>query len=218
MDVELQLFGIPVVVRTNFWFIALIYVLFGLRGGNPIQYILVGIFCLFFSVLWHEAGHALSANAFRLGPVAIEIHGLGGATRHRRATEWWKNLLVTLAGPGAGFLLAALALGAYFLYPNGLVGFGLSQLVVMNVFLSILNMLPIYPMDGGQALRTTLNGLRVRAADLWTANLGLIGSALLFAWAMWSFVSGQSLGLFVFIAAQMVYANWELRAMAMQRR
>jgi stage IV sporulation protein FB len=218
MDVELQLFGIPVVIRTNFWFIGLIYVLFGLRAGNPIAFILVGIFCLFVSVLWHEAGHALSATGFRLGPVAIEIHGLGGATRHRRAGEWWKNLLVTLAGPGAGLLLAALALGGYLLFPDGMAGFALSQLFAINVFLSILNMLPIYPMDGGQALRTTLNGLRVRAADLWTANVGLVGSALLFAWAMWSFVSGQSLGLFVFIAAQMVYANWELRAMALQRR
>jgi Zn-dependent protease len=216
---ELQLFGIPVTIRNSFWMTAGIYLLFGLQGRNPIEYVLVGVFCLFAAVVLHESGHALVATAFRLGPVVIEVHGLGGVTYHRGAREWWKNLLVSLAGPAANLLSAVAAVVGLVVAPFGLLGYTFGQLLFISLFLAILNLLPIFPMDGGKALRSVFHGFGLRDADLWTANIGLVGATLLTALAVWRLVAGGGYGIFsVIIAAQLVMQNWEFRNSALASR
>lgn len=71
--------------------------------------------------------------------------------RHRRLYD----ILATLAGPAANFLLALLAVlaGAYLVVPHPRTAELLALFIQLNVALGIFNLLPIPPLDGGYVLR-----------------------------------------------------------------
>ena len=139
---------------------------------------------LFFSILVHELGHAWVARSMSLGPVDIHLHGFGGLTRFARRPSNRQGVLVSLAGPAAGLALGFMALGARAWLPlggvgstvGGIVSAGgvppysaffwddlLGSLIWINLFWSVFNLLPIYPLDGGQVLWHALS-LRLGAA------------------------------------------------------
>src|SRR5205085_11569453 len=84
--------------------------------------------------------------------------------------ERWQRNAVSLGGPGAGFLLAAVFAGLCWLYDPALTLWALARLVgipvdlevvaplllrqivytmlVVNVFWGLVNLLPIWPLDG----------------------------------------------------------------------
>ena len=176
-DLRFQIFGIPVRVHPFFW---LVVVLLGISGGAktpPVQ-LLLWVGCVFISILIHELGHAAAALAHGWRPW-ITLYGFGGLasyqpTRHDARSQ----ILISLAGPGAGFLFIALVMAIVqasghgvqlfpdphlsFLFPpwatfapfetmnvNVLVFF----LWQINILWGLLNLLPIYPLDGGQIMR-----------------------------------------------------------------
>lgn len=104
-----------------------------------------GSLCLYFltGVLFHEAGHLLAARLLgvRVSGISLQASGAVIETEHM---DYRKELLTALAGPAASFL-AALA-GRYF---SG--GFS-----AVSFLLGGINLLPIYPMDGGRILRGCL--------------------------------------------------------------
>ncbi|MGZ9165388.1 MAG: site-2 protease family protein [Anaerolineales bacterium] len=182
-DLRFSIAGIPVRVHPLFWLIAL---LFG-ASGDLLQ-LPIWVFVVFVSILIHELGHALAMR--RHGqPSRIILHfaggltvpepvswGSGGANVSLRSNQ---EIFISLAGPGAGFLLAALvAIGVTIsggsiitnwlfgviplpvaaLMPIG--GRVLSLLVTMllwvNVFWGLINLVPVYPLDGGNVSRSLL--------------------------------------------------------------
>ena len=65
------------------------------------------VVAVFLSVLVHEMGHALAIRALGVQPW-ITLYGMGGLTSHRGGRLPPKTqILVSLAGPAAGFALAA---------------------------------------------------------------------------------------------------------------
>jgi Zn-dependent protease len=69
---------------------------------------LVWILCMFVSVMAHELGHVFFVRIFGQ-PASITLTGLGGQATHEYVElAWWKRILISAAGPGAGFLLVAL--------------------------------------------------------------------------------------------------------------
>lgn len=110
------------------------------------------------SVLGHELGHAVAVLA--LGRSAkITLHAFGGQTEPGSSLAekaLWKQLLVVASGPLAGLSLAAVAFGAFFVGArlNAPVGWLLAFrfLASTNLMWSLVNLLPIMPMDGGRML------------------------------------------------------------------
>jgi len=147
--------GIP--VRASLWFFLLIgYIAFGMRGGG-LPAILAFVIAITVSVLVHEFGHALVARRYKLSP-QVELHGWGGLCRHERAQTDKHDALIIIAGPLAGLALAGVVALVEALLPaetlrNPFVYMFLSFMWLINFWWSLVNLLPLFPLDGGQLFR-----------------------------------------------------------------
>jgi Zn-dependent protease len=149
---------------------------------------LVWVAVVFIAILVHELGHALAFRRFGLSSQII-LHFAGGLTVPE-ATLWgsrWanvalgpnQNIFISLAGPGAGFLTAALIIAIVFAlggsvgidwlfgfiplpviarlpFGGWILGSLLATLLGVNVFWGLINLVPVYPLDGGSVTRNVL--------------------------------------------------------------
>lgn len=158
-----RLFRYPVHVH---WTAALLLLMigFGRNAGQVdaaglIMAVLVALVILV-SVLVHELGHAFAADRLGLRTVDIMLHGFGGVCRHQGHTSARNRMLVSLAGPAAGFALGLLGAGIWFTVGNQLPWAARELVWVLfsaNIFWTLFNLLPMYPLDGGSALRSGLS-------------------------------------------------------------
>jgi len=142
------------------------------------------------SVLVHELGHATTARLLGY-PSAIHLVGLGGMTRAQGGDTmpWHKDVLFTLAGPGAGLLLAVVA-GAVSLLLNALgarpaaARYVLEGLFFANLFWTLLNLVPIATLDGGRITAAVLGRVLGRPGFLVAQLISLLLGGALVLWAL----------------------------------
>ena len=177
-DLSFHLFGFPIAIQPFFWLIAalLAAVYIGRIDNMPIwiAQMLAGMAGVLLSILVHELGHALTFRYVFRTPCAIVLHGFGGMAiplQHYARGHGFRgmvaNCFLSFSGPFAGFVLAFLL--SMFLVltlamfpsvieiqgdePPTLFLFFLNWTITISIFWGILNLLPIYPMDGGQIAR-----------------------------------------------------------------
>jgi Zn-dependent protease len=162
--------GIPVRVHPMFWLMTVILGWNALERG-PI-FLVIWVVSVFASILVHELGHVLMAGAFgkrgyivlySFGGLAIDVGGI---------YQRWKRIAVSLAGPGAGFLLLGFVVVSYIAFAERVESAGvyareiLNDLIWINLVWGIVNLLPVWPLDGGHVSRefftwlTPRNGVR----------------------------------------------------------
>jgi stage IV sporulation protein FB len=161
-DLRFRLFGIPVTVSPWFWLAGLI------TGWQPDirkhpDFLLIWIGCFFVSILVHEMGHALTALAFGWPP-EVYLYGFGGLAVYRPTSgrTTGRSILISFAGPAAGFLLIGfiLLLGMVLVasgWPQTLspavqdrLGEFLWDMTWINVAWGLVNLVPVLPLDGGR--------------------------------------------------------------------
>ncbi len=157
---QFRLFNFPVKVHISFLLIAL---LLGLNINNFFL-ILFWVIIVFFSILLHELGHAIVSEYFGRSP-SIELLWSGGLTISSRYSmlSYPKEILISFAGPLAGFLLGGLLfLIKGFAGPieNYYLGWIVNQLLWVNIGWGIFNLIPIIPLDGGAIMRNLYHWLR----------------------------------------------------------
>jgi len=193
-DVNFSIFGIPVRIHPLFWLIAA----FISWVDGRLDLVVVGIFCVFLSILVHELGHALSARYFGWPP-SILLHGMGGLAFYSPTSSYTRGraIWIAFAGPLAGFLLLALtesvniglvvaaASGhdwARRLLPTGEYTpfYRATELLVwINAVWGILNLMPVFPLDGGRICSEILNARSSVVGQRRTAMIGMVTAALL---------------------------------------
>ncbi len=206
--------GIP--VRVHATFVLLLVFLFGSRvaGGQSLARAAEGvglILCVFACVVLHEFGHALTARRYGVRTRDITLLPIGGVARLERIPEKpSQEIAVALAGPAVNVAISACLGGVLFLRAGAtglggatvLAGDFLAQLLAINLFLAIFNLIPAFPMDGGRVLRALLaTRLDYPRATQIAANIGQ-GIAFLFGLAglIWNPML-LFIALFVFIGA-----------------
>jgi len=151
--------SIPVRVHVSF-FLTMLFLGAGGANADAMNIVLwAGV--AFVSVLIHELGHALMGKAFGLVP-QIDLHGMGGLTSWvsgaRKLTPW-RSILVSLAGPFAGFAVGALALAlnaAHVLPQTPFAANAYSIVLWVNIGWGVFNLLPMLPLDGGNVMASFL--------------------------------------------------------------
>ena len=152
-----RLFGFPVHVDLTF---VLFVGLLGYQPGIAISELLVWVVLAFLAVLFHELGHAFAARRTGARP-AIALVMLGGVTTYTppRQLSRLTSLGISLAGPAVGLVLGAALLvvaRTVDIDPLSLTAYALRAAVFTTVGWSVLDLLPIVPLDGGQAMRELL--------------------------------------------------------------
>jgi membrane-associated protease RseP (regulator of RpoE activity) len=171
-DLRFGLFGIPITVTPMFWVTAIIGGLNTDISEHP-DLVLIWVGCLFVSILVHELGHAALAKLFGWPP-EIFLYAFGGLAVYRPSYghTTTRSVLISLAGPGAGFVLYGLIyLLDYEAFSSGWI-FTLEkanalrlydffeQMKWINLGWGIANLLPVLPLDGGRIAEAIL--VRVR--------------------------------------------------------
>ena len=237
-DLRFSVAGIPVRVHPLFWLIALL-----LGSSGALIEIPIWIIVVFVSILIHEFGHALALRRYGIRS-HIVLHAMGGLTIPEAApwgTGWAsvspspnQEIVISLAGPFAGFLFAGLVMamtvltgGSLFtsklfgvlpLPLTAIMPFGgtvlnvfLTMLLWVNIFWGLINILPVFPMDGGQVARNILiqydplDGVR---KSLWLSVVigGILAVAGLLAFN--SVYMAILFGLLAFQSYQSLYARY----------
>jgi Zn-dependent protease len=115
---------------------------------------------LFLSVFGHELSHALMARAEGIEIEEIVLHPFGGLARLRNQPQNPRaEMRIAVAGPAASFVFALLAFGgARIAALGGYVGTVVVFFMIAsgNLLLSLFNLFPGYPLDGGRVLRAIL--------------------------------------------------------------
>jgi Zn-dependent protease len=226
---RLQLFrlvGIPVRIDVTFIFVPIF--LFGIVQQGPSEIaipafvaIVVGVF---FSVLFHELGHASLARHFGVPVGEILVGGFYGYARMLETpASTAANVTILFAGPLANAALFAglwAALGypeisanGYFasiqpsewLADNRWLLLAALTLARVNLAMAVFNLLPAFPLDGGRIYRDLIATLATRAtAAKIIAAFGVVVG-------LWSAVAGFRVSVvLLLIGAEIAIINWAI--------
>lgn len=146
--------GTSIHVQISFVILAALFVVLDMERGYSIERALLWIPTLFVGVLFHELGHAATIGLFRFGPSVIILGGFGGVTINARRARPWQEILISAAGPLSsillGFLLRFAWVSIEFLRTDRMLSELVPRMIWANFVWAIFNLVPIYPLDGGQ--------------------------------------------------------------------
>jgi Zn-dependent protease len=221
--------GIPIKIDVTFILVPLL--LFGILQQGPLAVTGLAfaaiIFGVFFSVLFHELGHATLARLFGVPVGEILIGGFYGYARMLslpRSTA--ANIIILFAGPLANALLffvlwrllgaPEITSGGNFQYLDQMdrpdwmanqpwLAYSIVTLARINLAMAIFNLLPAFPLDGGRIYRDIIATVASRAVA------AKIIAALGVAVGLWAAIAGFRIDIvLMLIGAQIAIMNWAI--------
>lgn len=117
------------------------------------------------AVLMHELAHALVAGIWGIRTDGIYLHILGGLALATdpaaRALTHPKKMAILSAGPASNLICCAAALGLTHVVDTRLLCKLLEWIAIVNLVMGAFNLLPIWPLDGGQIFYFFLKWIRL---------------------------------------------------------
>jgi Zn-dependent protease len=163
--------GIEISIHWTFMILIFFIIYNNYKAGNNTEQMLwsvLFVMSIFFTVFLHELGHSLAALKFGVKTKSITMLPIGGVASLERIPEKpFEELIVAIAGPAVNIFLAIITfifieMPAAENIPDILkAGVNNSnfflQFFIVNIWLSIFNLIPAFPMDGGRVLRAMLS-------------------------------------------------------------
>ena len=203
-----RLFGITVSLHWSWLLVAAYQLSTGAQRYDSQLFHVGEYLSLFGIVLLHEFGHALACRSVGGRAEQIMLWPLGGVAYVQPPPRPGAVLWSIAAGPLVNVALLV-PLGYFWLHPlAGDVGRLLYTVAVINAFLLAFNLLPIYPLDGGQILQALLWFVIGRARSLTVSSgIGLVGAVGLGGLALKT--QDWWLGFLAFFVASRSWAGWK---------
>ena len=204
--------GIPIRIHATFLLILVWFGMAAAASSRSVPRAITFLLAAFACILLHELGHAAMARRFGVRTREIVLYPIGGIARLESIPGGWAELLIAIAGPAVNVILAlgcaavlvALHVDHGLRQTTPLENTGLvQQLLWINIYIVVFNMIPAFPMDGGRVLRAILAlGLGQYRA---TRIAGFIGQAIAGCFVIGGIVQADFflafIGLFVFLGA-----------------
>jgi Zn-dependent protease len=176
------------------WFLVAIYEIQGRDGRyTSIAWSVAEYLALFAIVLMHEFGHAMACRSVGGKADRILLWPFGGVAYVSPPQRPGATLWSIAAGPLVNVALLPVLYGLIMVSRSGWIDTMpdayqfVRAVFYIDLVLLIFNMLPIYPLDGGQILRSLLWFVLGRARSLMAAVIvGFMGAAGLIAFAVWT--------------------------------
>lgn len=181
-------------VRIHVWWfaVAVLELVYRTRTYSQLRWNIAEFMALFGIVLLHEIGHALACRQVGGRADSVVLWPLGGVAFIRPPQRPAAQLWSFVAGPLVNVALAGVIFGVMWVRKN--LGWGdqspdVAQFVAtvwwMNLVQLGFSLLPIFPLDGGQIVRTLLwfvigpaKSLRVTSVVSFTTLAALLGVAV----------------------------------------
>jgi Zn-dependent protease len=185
--------GIDVFLHWSWFLVAVIEINGRSRTYSSVAWNVLEYLALFLIVTIHEFGHALACRQVGGTADQIVLWPMGGVAYVDPPPRPGATLWSIVAGPLVNVILLPVLTGLGWLSRS----MGWAQMMpnahallravwFINLGLLMFNILPIYPLDGGQILRSLLWFLVGRARSLMTAAIiGLFGAAGFVVLAVW---------------------------------
>lgn len=175
-QIRTRLAGIDIEIQLVFvaWLVIL-----GLASGRNDATLVTWVVVAALGVLVHELGHAFAYRAFGVEP-RIVLSALFGLT-FGDVLPPARSLVVSLAGPATGIVIGLVSIGlaAVIGTSDGLARTVVEDLAFVGFGWALLNLLPIQPLDGGQAVRSVLVGTGVRDAERIALVISILAAAVI---------------------------------------
>ena len=165
-----RVLGFPVTIDISF---VVVVAILGWYPGVQARDMVIWFVVVPVAILVHELGHAVVARTTGAQPV-IMLAALGGLTSFLppRPISRARSIAISVAGPAVGIVIGGVLLA--YAWTVGVESELWSSVLETTIFTtlgwSVLNLLPILPLDGGQTLRELLPGSpakrEVRAATV----------------------------------------------------
>lgn len=194
-------FGIRVRMHAMLLVLIALVLLFGGGGfGDTVSGRAQGVAVLFVVILLHEFGHCFAARWTGGEADEILMTPLGGLALASPRRRWLPTLITVAGGPAVNVLIClACGLGIYLIhgiFPLGPWTLGsvykatsvgwlrfssyLFWFYAVSYALLLFNLIPVFPLDGGQALQAVLwRWLGFYRSMMIALNIGLVGSVLM---------------------------------------
>jgi Zn-dependent protease len=207
--------GVDVFLHWSWFVVAVFEINARAHSYSSILWNIFEYLALFLIVLMHEYGHALACRQVGGTANRIVLWPLGGVAYVDPPQRPGATLWSIAAGPLVNVAILPVFFGAEILarsagLPAALPdAFRLLDAVAwINLVLLVFNLLPIYPLDGGQILRSLLWFLFGRARSLMIATaFGVVGVVALLVLA---FRAGSIwIGIIAFFALTNCWAGWK---------
>ena len=176
------------------WFLVALYEVRGNGRYSSIAWNAAEYLALFAIVLTHEFGHALACRSVGGQANRIMLWPLGGVAYVSPPERPGATLWSIAAGPLVNVALIPVLWGA--LYAANVMHLGrfspdalqlIEAVLYIDIGLLLFNILPVYPLDGGQILRSLLWFVLGRGRSLMVATVvGILGVVALVVYAFYS--------------------------------
>lgn len=183
-DIHFRIFGVPVRVSPWFWvFSAILFWHYTERG---FAFLALAVLCCFVSILIHELGHIFMGRCFGTDGYIV-LYSFGGlAVGSNNVPYRWQRIAVSFAGPlaqlilyGCLRLLVRQESVAEALLNNRMLLVTVALLLDINLYWPLLNLLPVWPLDGGQISREVFSAINPRQGLRWSLGLSVLCAGLL---------------------------------------
>ena len=195
--------GIRVRIHASLILVIALVLLLGLGGfGDSIVMRVQSMAMLFLIILLHEFGHCFAARSVGGSADEILMTPLGGLAMAMAPRRPWPTFVTVAGGPAVNVVICLLCgVGIYFsigLFPLGPWTIGsvyrdvafdsgwfkatsyLFWIYTWSYGLLLFNLLPVFPLDGGQLLQSILwKPMGYYKSMILTLNIGLVGSVLM---------------------------------------
>jgi len=201
-----RLFGYPVRIEWMFWVVCAILGmdLMQVPGPQGLGMMVLWVVIVLGSVLWHELGHAFARKKFGEPYSEISLHGFGGICSGPGRFTRHEQMAVSAAGPVASLLLGGMvwmiaqtpgAQASFWMH------FFVGQMLWVNIGWAILNLLPIFPLDGGRIFEAFMANRKPSLVP----KVGMLTAAVIAVFGLVGLGSIWMALLFGYLA----YANWQ---------